>query len=126
MAIHTAYSVRVNNAYPATTRRSPLLPATARNTPRRRLAEVDALIPVVLRARCPEKRPDSACALAVVPSAAGGSAPDQQMPSSRGCGPGPGGLEGVGPVEQRPAAQPLADVGGLADRRRGGLVLVRA
>src|SRR6516165_9739185 len=41
MAIHTEYWVRVKSAYPATTRRSPLLPASARKTPRRRLATGD-------------------------------------------------------------------------------------
>src|ERR1700744_4856456 len=37
MAIHTAYSARMNSAYAPTTRRSPRLPASAANT-RRRLA----------------------------------------------------------------------------------------
>src|SRR5215467_707590 len=36
MAIHTAYSVRMNSAYAPTTRRSPRLPASAPKTPRRR------------------------------------------------------------------------------------------
>ena len=104
MAIHTAYSVRVNSAYPTTTRRSPPFPASARNTARRRLAKVDALIPMILRMRCPQKRPHANRAEL---------APDGQMPSSRGRSPGPGGLDGFRPVEQRPAAQPLGDAGGL-------------
>src|SRR5260370_25317069 len=58
MAIHTEYSVRMNSAYPPTTRRSPLLPASARKVPRLRLlATVDHLIPVILVTRYPVKRP---------------------------------------------------------------------
>src|SRR5215813_8904003 len=56
MAIHTEYSVRMNSAYPPTTRRSPSLPASARKAPRpRRLATVDHLIPVILVTRCPRE-----------------------------------------------------------------------
>src|SRR6516165_12077045 len=39
MAIHTEYSVRTNNPYPASTRTSALLPASERNACRRRLPE---------------------------------------------------------------------------------------
>lgn len=45
MAIQTEYSVRMNSTYPPATRRSALLPASARKVPRRRrLATVDRLI----------------------------------------------------------------------------------
>jgi hypothetical protein len=47
MAIQTEYSVRMNSAYPPTTRRSARLPASARKTPRRRLAKAGVLIPVL-------------------------------------------------------------------------------
>src|ERR671925_1655810 len=57
MAIHTEYSVRMNSAYPPTTRRSVLFPASARKAPRRRrLATMDHLIPVILVTRCPVRR----------------------------------------------------------------------
>jgi hypothetical protein len=48
------------------------------------------------------------------------------MPISRGDGAGPGGLDGVRPVEQRLAAQPLGDASGFADRGLGGLVIPQA
>src|SRR5690348_7936519 len=45
MAIHTEYSVRVNSAYPPTTRRSAPLPTSAPKTPRRpRLVTADHLM----------------------------------------------------------------------------------
>ena len=47
---------------------------------------------------------------------------DWPMPSSRGRGAGPGGLDGVSAVE-RLAAQPLGDAGSFADRGPGGLVI---
>jgi hypothetical protein len=49
-----------------------------------------------------------------------------QVPSSGGGGAGPGGLDGVRPVEQRLAAQPLRDPGGFADRGLSDLVVTRA
>jgi hypothetical protein len=48
-----------------------------------------------------------------------------QVPSSRGRSAGPGGLDGVRAVEQRLAAEPLADANCLADRSRGGLVIAQ-
>ena len=43
--------------------------------------------------------------------------------SSRGCGAGPGRLDGLRAVQQRLAAQPLTDTAGFADRGRRGLGL---
>src|SRR5215475_3578650 len=50
----------------------------------------------------------------------------RQLPSSRGRGAGAGGLDGVGAVEQRLAAQAAGDLAGFADGGPGGLVITGA
>src|SRR5215813_6800480 len=53
MAIHTAYSVRMNRAYPARTRSSGLLPVSERKTPRRPDAEPPSTGPLPALALLP-------------------------------------------------------------------------
>ena len=53
-----------------------------------------------------------------------GVARDWPMPSSRGGGAGPGGLDGFRAVERWLAAQPLGDAAGFADGGPGGLRII--